>query len=86
MHILEHAIEVERLALLALQLIERPQRSEPALEKSFREALPRALRLVELTEEFLKQKEAERNAYWETPEGKAEREARLARFRARYNK
>jgi hypothetical protein len=46
----------------------------------------RALRLVELTEEFLKQKEAERNAYWETPEGKAEREARLARFRARYNK
>ncbi|MGA7905036.1 MAG: hypothetical protein WCC08_21420 [Terrimicrobiaceae bacterium] len=86
MHILEHAIEVERLALLALQLIEGPQRSEPALEKSFREALPRALRLVELTEEFLKQKEAERNAYWETPEGKAEREARLARFRARYNK
>ncbi len=43
MHILEHAIEVERLALLALQLIEGPQRSEPALEKSFREALPRAV-------------------------------------------
>lgn len=31
--------------------------------------------MVELTEEFLKQQEAERNAYWDTPEGKAKREA-----------
>ena len=86
MHKLEHVIEVERLALLALQLIDAPQRSEPALEKAFREALPRALRLVELTEEFLKEKEAEGNAYWETPEGKAKREARWAEFQARYKK
>ena len=50
------------------------------------EALPKALRLVELTEEFLKQKDAERNAYWDTPEGKAEREARWAQIKARYEK
>jgi hypothetical protein len=43
---------------------------------TFQEALPKALRLVELTEEFFKQKEAERNAYWNTPEGKAKRETR----------
>jgi hypothetical protein len=42
--------------------------------------------VVELTEEFLKQKEAERNAYWRTPEGKAEREMRWAEIKARYGK
>ena len=47
---------------------------------------PKALRLVELTEEFLKQKDAERNAYWDTPEGKAKREARWAEIKARYEK
>ena len=56
------------------------------LEKSFQDALPKALRLVELTEEFLKQKDAERNAYWDTPEGKEEREERWAQIKARYEK
>jgi hypothetical protein len=32
------------------------------------------------------QKEAERNAYWETPEGKKEFEARRAEIRAIYEK
>ena len=86
MHIIEDAIKVERLALIALQLIDATQRSDAWLEKSFQEALPRALRLVELTEEFLKQKDAERNAYWDTPEGKAEREERWAQIKARYEK
>ena len=57
MHIIEDAIKVERLALIALQLIDPTQRSDAWLEKSFQEALPKALRLVELTEEFLKRKE-----------------------------
>ena len=86
MHILEHTIEVERLALVAMQLMDATQRTGAWLEKSFQEALPRALRVVELTEEFLKQKEAERNAYWDTPEGKAKREARMAEIKARYEK
>jgi hypothetical protein len=86
MHILEHAIEVERLALITLQLSNAAQCPEVGLEKAFQEALPKALRLVELTEEFLKQKEAERNAYWETPEGKKEFEARRAEIKARYGK
>ena len=42
--------------------------------------------MVELTEEFLKQKEAEWNVYWETPEGKKEFEARRAEIKARYGK
>jgi hypothetical protein len=41
---------------------------------------------VELTEEFLKLKEAERNAYWKTPEGKAQLEARWAEMKAMYEK
>ena len=73
--------EIERLALVALQLIDAKQISEVALERAFREALPRALRLLELTEEFLKQKEVERNAYWDTPEGKAKREKRWAEIK-----
>ena len=63
MHILEHAIQVERLALIALQLTNAARCPEVELEKAFQEALPKALRLVELTEEFLKQEQAERNAY-----------------------
>ena len=86
MHILEHTIEVERLALITLQLSNAAQCPEVGLEKAFQEALPKALRLVELTEEFLKQKEAERRAYWDTPEGKAKREARWAEIKARYEK
>ena len=86
MHILEHTIEVERLALIALQLTNAAQCPEGEWEKAFQDALPKALRLVELTEEFLKQKEAERNAYWDTPEGKAKREARMAEINARYEK
>ncbi|MGA9580156.1 MAG: hypothetical protein WBV90_21270 [Terrimicrobiaceae bacterium] len=86
MHILEHVIEVERLALIALQLTNAARCLEVGLEKAFQEAPPKALRLVELTEEFLKRKEAERNAYWDTPEGKAEREKRWAQLKARYEK
>ena len=55
------------------------------MEKAFQDALPKVLRL-ELTEEFLKQKEAERNAYWDMPGGKAKREARMAEIKARYEK
>jgi hypothetical protein len=61
---------------MELQLTNAARCSEVGLEKAFQEALPKALRLVELTEEFFKQKEAERNAYWNTPEGKAKRETR----------
>jgi hypothetical protein len=86
MHMLEHVIEVERLALIALQLTNAARCPEVGLEKAFQEALPKALRLVELTEEFLKQKQAERSAYWDTPEGKAEREVRMAEIKARYEK
>jgi hypothetical protein len=46
MHILEHAIEVERLALIALQLTNAAQCPEVGLEKAFQEPLPKALRLV----------------------------------------
>ena len=46
MHILEHAIEVERLALIALQLTNAAQGPEVGLEKAFQEPLPKALRLV----------------------------------------
>ncbi len=74
MHIIEDAIKVKRLALIALQLIDPTRRSDEWLEKSSTEAVPKALRLVELTEEFLKRKDAERNARWGTPEGKAKRE------------
>jgi hypothetical protein len=54
MHVVEDAIKVERLALIALQLIDPTQRTDAWLEKSFQEALPKALRLVELTEEDLR--------------------------------
>jgi hypothetical protein len=54
------------------------------LEQAFREALLQALRLIELSKEFLKQKKAERNAYWQTPEGRAEREARWAEIKKMY--
>jgi hypothetical protein len=74
MHVVEDAIRVERLAFIALRLMDAPQRTGAWLEKSFQEALPKALRLVELTEEFLKQKEDEKNAYWRTAEGKKELE------------
>ena len=74
------------MALIALQLTNVTQRSDAWLEKSFQEALPKALRLVELTEEFLKRKEVEKNAYWDTPEGKAKREKRWAQLKARYEK
>ncbi len=46
MHILEHVIEVERLALIALQLTNAVRRPEGGLEKAFQEALPKALRVV----------------------------------------
>ena len=74
------------MALIALQLTNATQCPDVGLEKSFQDTLPKALRLVELTEEFLKQKDAERNVYWDTPEGKAKREARWAEIKARYEK
>jgi hypothetical protein len=49
MHMLENAIKIERLALVALQLIEPKPANDSELEKAFREALPRAFRLLQLT-------------------------------------
>jgi hypothetical protein len=46
MHIIEDAIRIERLALVALQLIEPKPANNAQLEKAFLEALPTALRLL----------------------------------------
>ena len=55
--------DCERLAHLALHLIGEPRpRDNALLEKAFIDALPIAFRLLELTKEFMKQKEAERTA------------------------
>ena len=63
MQLLEHVIEAERLATPCIAAHSIPRSDTDAwLEKSFKEALPRAMRLVELTEEFLEQKDAEWNA------------------------
>jgi hypothetical protein len=59
MHMLENAIKIERLALVARQLIERKPADDLELEKALREALPRAFRLVQLTKEFLDKKDEE---------------------------
>jgi hypothetical protein len=85
MHILEKPLETARLAAVALQLIDAKTCPPGALETAFKEALPQAYRLLQLTEQFLEQKEAEKEAagvrYWASPEGLA----RLAEFRARYS-
>jgi hypothetical protein len=84
MHILENALEIERLALVALQLIDPKPRNGDDLEKEFQLALPKAYRLLQLTKEFLDEKEEERAAYWRTPEGKKKFEAMRAEVRKRF--
>jgi hypothetical protein len=61
MHILENALEIERLALVALQLIDPKPGNGEDLEKEFRLALPKAYRLLQLTKEFLDEKEEMEN-------------------------
>lgn len=88
MHILDKPLEIERLAFLALAMLDnsQPLLSRPIdhLEEAFKEALPRAYRLLELTEEFLSQKHQEKEAagiaYWNSPEGRA----RMAEFKRRH--
>ena len=63
MHILENALEIERLALVALQLIDQKPGNGEDLEKEFQLALSKAYRLLQLTKEFLDKKEEERGAY-----------------------
>jgi hypothetical protein len=84
MHILENALEIERLALIALQLIDPKPGNGEDLEKKFELALPEAYRLLQLTKEFLDKKEEERDAYWRTPEGKKKFEAMRAGARKRF--
>jgi hypothetical protein len=48
-HILEDTLEIERLVLVTIQLVQPPYS-----ETAFQEALPKAYRLIELTREFLK--------------------------------
>jgi hypothetical protein len=88
-HTLDKPLELERLASFALQMIDDKSQqlvSRPleGLESSFREALPKAYRLLQVAEEFLGEKEAEKAAeakrYWESSEGKKRREEAIARF------
>jgi hypothetical protein len=88
-HILDKPLELERLASLTLHMIDDKSqplvsRSLEGLESSFREALPKAYRLLQVAEEFLEEKEVEKEAegkrYWESPEGKKRREETIARF------
>src|SRR6267142_7082967 len=46
-------IQIEQLAVVTLQLIEPKPRDKAVLEETFRTELPRALRLMELTRDFL---------------------------------
>src|SRR6267142_5987031 len=46
-------IQIEQLAVVTLQLIEPKPRDQAVLEEQFRVALPKALRLMELTRDFL---------------------------------
>ena len=84
-HILEPTLEVERLVLVTIQLIQPPYS-----ETAFQEALPKAYRFIELTKEFLEQKEKEQEIenerYWNSEEGKkrkAEVERRFSSLRER---
>jgi hypothetical protein len=61
-HTLDKSLELERLASLSLHMIDdksQPLVSRPleGLESSFREALPKAYRLLQIAEEFLKSNE-----------------------------
>ena len=86
MHILEHVIEVKRLALLALQLTNATRCPEVGLEKGLPGGSAKGVAAGGTNRRVRQQKDAERNAYWDTPEGKAEREARWAEVKARYEK
>ena len=55
-------IGIEQLAVVTLQLIEPKPRDQAVLEETFRTALPRALRLMELTRDFLDTKSKENAA------------------------
>lgn len=82
MHLLEKALEIERLALVTLQLIE--SKNTIAMEFAFEAALPQAYRLLQLTEEFLNEKERQAEAATEewrqSPEGQAILADRRAKF------
>jgi hypothetical protein len=84
MHILDKPLEIERLALLAIKMVDDSRRPMDELEPTFREVLPKAYRLLQLTEEFLaerdKEKEAAGLAYWSSPEGLA----RMAEIKGRF--
>jgi LPS O-antigen subunit length determinant protein (WzzB/FepE family) len=60
-------IQIEQLAVVTLQLIEPKPRDTAVLEETFRRELPRALRLMELTRDFLDAKGKE-NAERTDPE------------------
>jgi hypothetical protein len=49
-------IQIEQLAVVTLQLIEPKPRDQAVLEEQFRAVLPTALRLIELTRDFLDEK------------------------------
>jgi hypothetical protein len=85
-HLLDETLELQRLVLVALQLVAPEQRRTGGfpLERAFREVLPDAYRLVQLAKEFLDQKEAEHQAFLNTPEQHALRDARIAEFRKEY--
>ena len=79
-HILEDTLEIERLVLVTIQLIDAKECSEDTLQ----EALPKAYRLIELIKAFLTEKQKEREAeaerYWKSEEGKKRRAEVEARF------
>jgi hypothetical protein len=89
MHILDKPLEIERLALVAFQMLDdysQPLVSRPieGPEQTFREALPKAYRLLQVTEEFLAEKDKEKEtsalAYWSSPDGLA----RIAEIKGRF--
>lgn len=79
MHLLEKPLEIERLALLALQLVD-----DKSSEEQFQAALPKAYRLLQLTEEFLDEKERQANEaaeeWRQSPAGQAFLAERQVRF------
>jgi hypothetical protein len=92
-HILEDVIETQSLTLITLQMLtvlghgQQPPRLpyQFSLENDFQEALPHAYRLIQLSKEFLKQKQAEKDAeaerYWASPEGQKRRAEIMGRFK-----
>ena len=72
MRTIDDRVEADRLALLTMQLIELKGLNEQELEKAFLEALPRALRLIHVADQFLRERKAEQGNWWNTEESKAE--------------